>query len=270
MLMTNFLKNRRSTREFKKKKVHSDTLEKINSYLDKLENKEIKGNIKLNLYENGEFIYEKLKGIGGYVGIMIESPHYIGLEQLNMNKSSTIYGAYYMEKLITDLNELGLDTCWVGIGNLEKGSKKEIFKDLEGEMNYLLAIGYSKPKNPFANQPFSERMGVEELVFSEEMEKKIDQEELENRGLEDLFYYIRFAPSKANLQPWRFLLEKDKVTLLIKYEEGEKPNYVDAGIVMYYFEELGKSVGINEKWKLIEGTYEGKEGKYEYVGEIKL
>lgn len=270
MLMTNFLKNRRSTRDFRRKTIDEDTLIEIISLLGELENKKIKNKIKFHFHENGKEIYEKLTGLAGYSGVMVESPHYIGLEELSKDRSTALYGAYYMEKLITDLNDLGLDTCWVSVGELSEKLKKDIFENLEGELNYLLAIGYSKLKSPFVNEPFSERLGVEEIVYNGEIGKELDPQELEHRGLEDLFYYVRFAPSKQNLQPWRFLLEKDKVVLLIKHEECLDSNYVDAGIIMYYFEALGKSAGINGEWELIDGIYEDEEGKYEYIGEIRL
>lgn len=270
MLMTNFLRDRKSERDFKKKKINGDTIKEINSLLNQLENEKIKGKVKFNFYEDGEFIYEKLEGIGGYSGVMIESPHYIGLEELDNDKDTKIYGSFYMEKLITDLNKLGLDTCWVGIHGSTEELKKEIFKDAKGQINYLLAVGYPKRKNPFVNDSSSERLGVEELVYGEEIGKEIDHEELENRGLEDLFYYARFAPSTGNLQSWRFLLGKDKVTLIMKKEEGKEANFIDAGIIMYYFEALGRSIGINGEWELIDGRHEDKDGQYEYIGEIKL
>lgn len=270
MLMTNFLKNRRSIREFRKRKIDQDTLIEIISLLGNLENKKTKDKVRFNFYENGEKIFEKLSGLGGYAGVMVESPHYIGLEELNHDRSTELYGAYYMEKLITDLNKLGLDTCWISVGDLSEELRKDIFENSKGEINYLLAIGYSKRKNPFVNEPFSERLGVEEIVYSEGLGKEIESKELKHRGLDDLFYYVRFAPSKGNCQPWRFLLDKDKVILLIKHEEGQKPNYTDAGIIMYYFEALGKAVGIMGEWELIDGILESEFGKYEYIGEIKL
>lgn len=270
MLMTNFLKNRRSVREFRRKKTDQDTLIEIISLLGELENQARKNKVKFNFYENGKKIFDNLSGISGYSGVMVESPHYIGLEELDHHKATEIYGAYYMEKLITDLNKLGLDTCWISVGDLSEKLKKETFEKLEGETNYLLAIGYSKLKNPFVNEPFSERLGVEEIVYSEEIGKAIEPKELEYRGLNDLFYYVRFAPSKQNLQPWRFILKRDKVVLLIKHEKAIEPNYMDAGIIMYYFEALGKAVGLNEEWELIDGIYEDEDGRYEYIGEINL
>lgn len=268
MLMTNFLKNRRSIREFKNKQASSQTIKDIKEYLRALEQET--ENIKFRLYENGDFIYDRLKGISGYSGLMIESPHYIALEQMKDDKYTLIYGAYYMEKLITELNKLGLETCWISVGNIEKEFKDKVLGEHDGNIDYMLSIGYGKRRNPFTNEPFSERIGVEEIVYSGGIEKKVDNRELEHRGLDDLFYYVRFAPSTANLQPWRFLLEKDKVTLFIKYNEGDTPNLIDAGIIMYYFKELAKSIGIENDWQLIDGNHVGQDGIYEYVAEIKI
>lgn len=268
MLMTNFLRNRRSVREFKNKNVSVDTIDDIKSYIEVL--KKETHDIEFKLYENGDFIYDRLKGISGYSGIMVESPHYIALEQKSNDRYVKIYGPYYMEKLITELNRLGIKTCWVSVGRIEKQFKDTVFGEHTGDIDYILAIGYEKRKNPFKEEVFSEKIGVEEIVYSGGIEKKIDNEELERRGFDDLFYYVGFAPSNANLQPWRFLLGKDKITLFIKHDEDEKPNLADAGIIMYYFSELAKSMGIESEWQLIEGSHIGKDGIYECIGEIKI
>ena len=141
---------------------------------------------------------------------------------------------------------------------------------MAGEINYILAIGYGKARNPFINDSFSDRIGVEEIVFTDKIGNHANVDDLENRGLGDLFYYIRFAPSTLNKQPWRFLLERDKVTLLIKYNKGEEPNLIDAGIVMYYFESLGESIGLNSKWQLVSNTVEEGNDCYRYIAELKL
>ena len=108
MLMTNFLKKRKSVREFKNKKINSDILDEIKLYLDSLEREYGTGNLKFKLYEYGEKLYEGLRGIGGYSGVMIESPHYIGLELIDDKDRNTIYGSYYMEKLITKFKHYGI------------------------------------------------------------------------------------------------------------------------------------------------------------------
>lgn len=268
MIMTNFLKNRKSVREFKNKKVDAKILEEVKLYLDTLAKEEANGNLKFSMYEYGEKLYNDLKGIGGYSGVMIESPHYIELELFNNQESSIIYGGYYMEKLISKLNNLGLDTCWVSISGVDKNTKKEILGERVGEVNYLLAIGYSKPKNPFIAEPFSERIGVEDLVFNKEVGKSMNMDDLENRGLSDLFYYVRFAPSAKNKQPWRFILDDNKVTLLLQNKSNEDLNLMDAGIIMYYFEALAETIGINSKWDLLKEVPNNSD--YKYIAEITL
>lgn len=268
MIMTNFLKNRKSVREFKNKKVDSKVLDEVKFYLNALEKEESNGNIKFNMYEYGEKLYNDLKGIGGYSGVMIESPHYIELELLNNQENSIIYGGYYMEKLISKLNNLGLDTCWVSIDGVDKETKKAILGESIGEVNYLLAIGYSKPRNPFIAETFSERIGVEDLVFDGQVGKPMTMDDLENRGLSDLFYYVRFAPSAKNKQPWRFILDDNKVTLLLENKLGEDLNLMDAGIIMYYFEALAETIGIKSKWDLLKETPNNED--YKYIAELKL
>lgn len=268
MLMTNFLRDRKSVREFKNKNIDLETIKTIKSYLKSLE--EETENVKFKIYENGDYIYDRLKGISGYSGLMVESPHYIALQQINDDRFALVDGAYHMEKLITQLNRLGIETCWISVGSIEADFKETVFGEHTGNIDYMLAIGYGKKRNPFIKQSTSERLGVDEIVCSGNIGKKVDEQELEHRGLDDLFYYVRFAPSRWNRQPWRFLLDKNKVTLLIRYDEKDTHHLVEAGIIMYYFKELAKTIGLENEWQTVEGIYDGEDAKYEYVAEYKL
>lgn len=270
MNINNFLKSRRSVRDFKNKKVELPVLESIIPILEELEKEEATGSIKFKLYEYGDHIFQGLDGKAGYSGVMIESPHYIALELKNTNDHTIIYGAYFMEKLITKLNEKGLDTCWISLTDVDMKTKTDIFGESKGEVNNLLAFGYPKRRNPFTAEPFSERIGVEELVFDGKIPIMGNIDELESKGLMDLFYYIRFAPSTKNRQPWRFLLEAETVKLLLQYQEGEQPLLLDAGIIMYYFETLANMQGIKSKWNFIDGVHKEDKFNYKYIAEFHL
>ncbi len=268
MLMKNFLKDRRSVREFRNKKIEIEKIKTIKSYIKLSE--EDNGSFKFRLYENGDYLYEQLKGIGGYSGLMIESPHYIALEETNDDRNTLIYGAYKMEELITKLNQLGLETCWVSVDTIKDEFKERLFGGHTGNIDYMIAIGYGKRKNPFVKESTSSRLGVDEIVYSERIGEQVEDQELEHRGLGDLFYYVRFAPSKWNSQPWRFLLEKDRVILLIRYKEDYFQHLVEAGIVMYYFKELSKTIGIEDEWEFLEGSQDEDDAIYEYIAQLKL
>lgn len=268
MLMSNFLKDRKSVREYKNKPVDQKVVNQLMEYAKSLEDKYQNG-FRFVLFKNGAEIYSKLKGKAGYSGVMIKSPHYIGLEMLNDNVDNTIKAAYAMESLISKSTELNLGTCWVSMVNVENELKKDIYSEIEGEMDFLLAFGYPIPKNPFKEVYSSSRLPIDEIVFDEEIGNPIDLDKLEVRGLSDLFYYVRFAPSSYNSEPWRFILKNNKVVLTIK--NLAKINLTDAGIIMYYFEGLANSMGINSKWNLLEMKEEIFDGvKYTYIGEFDL
>lgn len=268
MNMMNFLKTRKSTREFKDKPLTESDYKKIEDIIADINFKAQQHLIKMKLYEYGKNIYKNLKGVAGYSGVMIESPHYIALENETSKRESVIYSGYFMEKVITELNNLGVGTCWISLSNVDSELKEQVFGEDSSKVNYLLAIGYPKPKSPFAQEPFSERIGVEEMVYINNLDKNASISELENRGLGDLFFYVRFAPSTLNKQPWRFILHDDYVELLL-VDDGAI-NYIDAGIIMYYFEELAKIQGINNKWELVLETIEHKNEKYILIGRYKI
>ncbi len=259
MLMTSFLKDRKSTREFRDKAVSSEIIKAIEAEVEKINQGEKSGDWSLKLFNNGEEIYEAFKDKAGYAGVMIKSPVYIAMAT-DKQDESLVSSAYHMEKLITELHKMNLGTCWVTIDEVSEFTRESVLGQDYKEADYVLAVGYQKMQNPFAKESFSERKSLEEIVC-DEMGNPIDPDFLEQRGLLDLFYYIRYAPSKKNAQPWIFVLKDNKVSL---YMEDDKHNLTDAGIIMYYFEELAKLIGINNQWKLAEGSYE----EYIKIGEI--
>ena len=269
MLMRNFLNNRKSTREYKGKEVNQAVLNELIEYGKALESGYNDGSIKFSLYKDGKNVYEALKGKGGYAGVMIESPHYISLEILNDSEKSIIEGSYAMESLITKATELGLGTCWISIENVDENTKNKVLNN-GSQVNYLLAIGYPAFKNPFEEEAVSCRLSIEEIVYKEKIGKNIELDEIEHRGLSDLFYYIRFAPSSYNNQPWRFVLKDDRVILTLLCND-EKFSLIDAGIIMYYFENMAKAIGIDGEWKMINEDNIKVDGNvYKTIGEFNL
>lgn len=271
MLMKKFLEDRSSTREFDKRKADENTIDGIKADIAFMEEEEASSDIKFRLYEYGKLVYENLENKAGYAGVMIDSPHYIALVRKNNEDLTIISGAYHMEKLISRLNSYGLDTCWITVDNLDKETKDKVFGKIDGHIDYILAIGYAKKKRPYTHDIVSEKISIEEMVFQDEICKKTKTGDLESRGLADLFYHVRYSPSIKNLQPWRFLLEDTKVTLLLGYEEWNNSLLVDAGIIMYYFEELAKTSGATDKWQLIEAEeVEACGKKYRSIAEYRL
>lgn len=267
MLMINFLRNRKSVRSFRDKKVDAKTLAKIKEAIAAVQAESIEKGIVFNLYEDGKELYERLKGKAGYGGVMIKSPHYIGVEMLKNSEKPEFYGAYYLEKLITKMADLELGNCWVSV---KSANENDFLNTSGGNVDYVLAIGYPKIRTFFKHNMDAEKLGLTQVVFQDEVENPIDPAVLEKRRLRDMFYYIRYAPSSFNRYPLRYLIKDNKVIVLYSYDEERDIDMADAGIGVYYLEALASSKGINAEWSFVSGEYKGKEKKYRCIAEFKL
>ena len=265
MLTQNFLKSRTSTRDFKNEEIDSITLEKVSKAMAKSVEEIGKNDIKFILLNNGEDLYQKLQGLAGYQGVMIKAPSYIALNTLNDDPATYVKAAYAMEELITRLNELGLGNCWITVGDVEDDLKKSAISYESGDVSILLAIGYPVDES-LREHRYDDRLANSDLVFIDNFNTPASDEELEQRGLNVIFDYAKFAPSAYNSQPWRFLIEDDKLSIYIKNYKDEV-NLIDAGIIMYYVDELGKSISSNSKWD-IKPVIDGSE--YTYIATKKL
>lgn len=294
MSFKEFTANISSTRDFKDTRLKSLVIADITAYLAEVNagiGKE-KG-FSLIMMENGEEIYSDLKGVGGYSGVMIRSPHYIGLVTAGKGPEAEFFGAYYMQSVVKKLYDMDLGSCWINIRNVPDDLKSKLLKNQAGTINYLLAFGIAdekavKQKAPhttvsntssaYKQDPygikvneasFSDRArhSMAEIVYIHEWGRQATYEELENRGMADIFYYVRNAPSYKNLQPCRLILKDGEVELAVLNPESEE-NYIDAGIMMYTLKGLANDMGIEGKWCFVGD--EGGSKEYKTVAKIEL
>lgn len=265
MLTTNFLKTRTSTRDYKDKNLDENTTKKIFEIVEAEAEKLGKEDLSFLVNTDGESVYKSLEGVAGYRGIMIKAPAYIALNTLNNNPASIVKGAYGMEEIITRLNELGLGSCWITVSDVETTVKQSAFNFTDGDVNLLLAVGY--PLNDEVRQQrYDDRKPTEDLVFLGDFDTQATDEDLEQRGLNDIFDYAKFAPSTHNEQPWRFVIVDDEINLYIEDFKGDV-NLIDAGIIMYYIDELGKSLAMASGWEV---KPEISSDKYTYIATKKM
>lgn len=247
MLMNNFLSSRKSVRHFKSRSLSKDTVEKIKNLL-RVFNSE--NSDTFHFFEDGKQVYNALNGHAGYNGVMIDAPSYISVDLGDASNKDKVVGMYNAEDIITFLESEGLGCCWVGLFDTPNEVREKLFGN-NHKPDIILAIGYPKARNPFVVEEASERKPVEDIVFDGSLENKVDLITLEQRGLDDLFYYVRFAPNTLNSQTWRFVINKNSVDLYLTEYDG-KYFYEDAGIIMYYYERLYNMTGFDKKWKLEE------------------
>ena len=265
MLTTQLLKSRTSTRDFKDMAIKQADLEKIQKVIDGEIIKLGKDDLAFIVQSDGEKVYKALDGKAGYGGIMIDAPAYLALNTLNDNPASLVKGAYGVEEIITELDKMGIGNCWITVGEVDESIKKEIFAYDKGEVRLLLAIGYPVDET-VREHKFDDRKGIGEFVFIDELGKKATNEDLEQRGLDEIFSYARFAPSAYNAQPWRFVLVDDLIKLYIEDYKGNV-NLLDAGIIMYYLDKLGESISMGSNWEI---QPEINDDKYVYIASKQL
>lgn len=263
MLTTNFLKTRTSTRDFLDEKVSEEDLKKVNALIEKETEKLGDDKVDFIVTEDGEKVYEALLGSAGYGGVMIKAPMYIALNTMENHARQHILGAYGMEELITKLIEMGLGCCWISLSDVEISLKSSLFDYDEGEVDHLLAVGYPLDKEVKEHR-YDDRLGVTELVYIGDFNHKASIQDLEQYGLDNLFHYARFAPSAYNAQPWRFLVDGGEIKLYIKEYKNEI-NLLDAGIIMYYIDELTKNYSGLSEWELNEELIDPKQDGKEFV-----
>ncbi|MBN2260313.1 MAG: nitroreductase family protein [Clostridiales bacterium] len=268
---------RKSVREYKKKKLSEEDRNFINELIQEKPLIAYDASLEFVFVEEGIEASEKLSGYAGYFGKMIEAPHYFAMLSKEEEKCVKITG-YVGEWLILNALKNGIGTCWIEVKDSEQ--VKEILDlDTAKEIVALIAIGYPKKeynlKNiygrtkkgslstltdlgyPNINNSFSKdvegaRKAINEIVFLNEWGNVPDIKELEERGLHEALFYMRFAPSYGNLQPWYFIVRSGEIDLVIE-ENKEISNdmqLLNAGIAMFYFEEGLHNSGIKGKWDL--------------------
>lgn len=270
MNTTNFLESRRSVRVFKEGHLNGDVISNIKNVIDIVSKEDESKDIEFEIFYDDSFkVYNGLKDEAGYSGVMIKAPAYISLAFKNSNPITRIYGSYQMEKMISKFVELGLDICWVTLGTGLTEGKYAAFGEAGEHIEFLLAIGYAEAKKPFTPEATSGRKAVNEIVFSEKPFQAITTNELEDRGLLDLFSAIRYAPSHGNRQPWRFVIGAGDVRLYIKSDEDFSLSLTAAGIIMYYFYELASGMGLNSGW-VVEDSFDEVVDGYALVAKYEI
>lgn len=279
------VEKRRSVREYKNKALSSHDRNYINEIINTKPDLANEANLELKLIEDGDMVFNHLEGYAGYYGKMIKSPHYVAILSDSNDKSYKIAG-YVGEWFILKATMEDIGTCWIEIKDSEKVIEL-LELDMDKEIVALIALGYAKTEirlshiyattrrgslstltdlgypdiNPsFSKEPVSNRKSITDFVYLDNWGNTPELEELEIRGLNEAFFYMRLAPSYTNRQPWYFIVSGNEILLTIENdgEIGKTIQCVEAGIAMFYFEVAMHDAGMPGEW-MIENYENGLE-----------
>lgn len=294
MSFRGFTANILSTRDYKGNSVEGKVIAEVKAFLEDLNSGIAKEKgFWFILLENGPEVFNGLEGVGGYSGIMIRSPHYIGLGILRDDPEIEFYSAYYLQSVVKKLYDMKLGSCWINIRDIPAEKKRKLLNGNDGSINYLLGFGEADEKavrhktpqirvtsddSAYKQNPYGTRISenidsdkvrnsVEDIVYMYEWGRKATYEDLESRGMEEIFFYVRNAPSYKNLQPCRLILKDGEAELVVLNPKTEG-SYTDAGIMMYTLDGLARDIGIPGKWTFVKDDGAGRE--YCTIARIEL
>jgi len=259
----NVIEIRKSTRNFKKIRLATDVIEKINYYLNEPHNLTGAYGTPLNFEVLIENDFKEKEKIGTYGFIKNAAGFIIGS---CANESRTIFEfGFALEGLVLYLTELQIGTCWLG-GTFKRQEVMSTLEIPDGNIiPAIIAIGY-----PEQNEHF--RSWAQRKLLSSDHRKPEDtlyfyetfEQPLTNKGeiYKKALAYMRLAPSAKNKQPWRIVVSSDlsQVHFYIASALADnkayacEPEYIDIGIAYKHFKIGIDTLGFTGKLKAEEPT----------------
>lgn len=186
--------------------------------------------------------------IGSYFFKVTEAPYYIAfIANMSAPNIQAITG-YLGEGVILEATALGLNTCWVGGFFRRESVMKQINLQNDERVLAITPIGYSKEKadRVGVSSKRYKRKNLDKLVVS----GKVDDTKWVKSALEA----VRFAPSAANRQPWRFKISDNSIIVSAnsKREGIGVSRRLDCGIAMLHIELGALVTGVKGIWEFFD------------------
>ena len=243
--ISELVKSRRSVRTFDGRTVNAEDLQKLTSFMDKIENP-YGIPIEFKLLDANE---QKLT-----CPVVVGTNLYIGAKSQRAPHIEEAVG-YSFETLILYTQSLGIGTVWVG-GTMDR-SAFERAMELNGNemMPCMSPIGYPAEKMSLRETMMRKaikadsRVPFEQLFFDSSFDLPLKKEQAGN--LAEPLEMVRWAPSAVNKQPWRVVVHKNTVHFYLKRTRGFISDAVgdmqkiDMGIALCHFALSAKENGLD-------------------------
>ncbi len=273
MKMLKVMEKRRTVRVYDQAPLEESVMNTIREIIDSMPVFTGHESVSFSILENGDTVYEALNGIVGYNGIMINAPHYFLVTCAGTTEDYQVVG-YLGEWLALHLAKENVGTCWLTCTDKSEVIKSRLGIEEEGVVATLIAFGEPNedkklsriydfaegPKNDpkkvdkdpvgVKDENYAYKKAITEIVYLKTFGAEVESAEIEKRGFDEVFYYMRNAPSWGNLQPWKFILDGERIVLTMEKnpEIGEDVQRIDAGVAMLYFEVAMHDKGLTGKW----------------------
>ena len=193
----------------------------------------------------------------------VSSPVIIGADtyiagKYKKQKNAELSFGYAFEKFILYAASLGLGTVWLAATIDRKAFEKAIQLKEDEVMPAVTPLGYAAEKRSIRESMMrrgmksDSRVPFGELFFRDNFQNPLNESDA---GIWQLpLEMVRLAPSATNKQPWRAVVEKNRV----HFYEKKTPGYdreatvdiqkVDLGIALCHFEIAAEESGLKGKF----------------------
>ena len=189
--------------------------------------------------------------IGSY-GLVLTPPHLLIGVMPRESDIARIDLGYVLEQVVLEATRFGPGTCWI-TGTYDAQSAGDAVGLESGEVAAaVIALGYPGERGWRRVHTRTvrrlagghKRKPLAEIVFSGQWGNPWSPEDADP-ALVSLLEHARLAPSAANRQPWRFIVQADTITLALT-----RPQPIDAGIVMAHVTPAAAALGWKGQWEV--------------------
>jgi len=207
------------------------------------------------------------KNLGTY-GFITGAPHFIvgAIKDSPMNMEE--FG-YVLEKIILYATDMGLGTCWLG-GTFTRGSFAETINLQEDEIiPAITPIGYTPSERRSIGKIMrwaakaKKRKLWDELFYSTDFQTPIHQNDAGEYST--ALEMVRLGPSASNKQPWRILLDGNRIHFFCQGHDISVYQRLDMGIAMCHFDLTMKEQGSEGHWIKFKQDLEFKVEEKSYI-----
>ena len=244
------IRSRRSVRTYDGKEVSTEDLDKLSSFMSRIDNPyEIPVEFKMLNAKDQKLSCPVVGGTNLYVGVKAKRmPH---IEEAV---------GYSMEKLVLYAQSLGIGTVWIG-GTMDRSAFERAMELGEDElMPCISPLGYPAKKMSVKESMMrkavkaDKRLPFEELFYDGSFD--VPMTEAKAGRLEKVLKMVQLAPSAVNKQPWRVVVSQNAAHFYLKRNKGFISDAVgdvqkiDLGIALCHFALVAEESGINAGFDL--------------------
>lgn len=263
-ITTDTIRKRKSVRTFEDREIDQKTLDQLQAYLDDIDD-------PYHIHVSFKLLDAARDGVSSPV--IVNGKKYVGAKVKRQPHAEEAFG-YSFEKFVLFAETLGLGTVWLAATIDRSAFEKAMDLESDEVMPAVSPVGYKARKRSVREYMMRKgmksdnRLPFEELFFQGDFSTPLTEDEA-GRWQTPL-EMARIAPSATNKQPWRLVVDGDKVHFYEKKTKGYDREStgdiqkVDLGIAMCHFEIAAKEQGDDGAFKIEEPEIAVPEGT-EYI-----